>query len=197
MSDCGCMIIRWLPLQAPAPSASSYVLSPWPWLPRSLYCDYCIGRATGRDRIWFPKCQIPNQTWTLGTSSCTGTLGQPYASLSWRWAVSSTWRLLGAAFLSWWRSTEDGFGGLRVGDGWEPLGSILLNVVVKDAAVHHQTSWITIISQSNRHFIFDYFWPVTHRYRVTYNLGGQGGCVCVLFDGWFMVNKDKTNYYHE
>lgn len=37
--------------------------------------------------------------------------------------------------------TEDGLDGLRVGDGGEPLGSVLLDVIVEDAAVNHELNY--------------------------------------------------------
>lgn len=39
------------------------------------------------------------------------------------------------------RRTEDGLDGLRVGDGGEPLGSVLLDVIVEDAAVNHELNY--------------------------------------------------------
>ena len=38
-------------------------------------------------------------------------------------------------------NTEDGLDGLRVGYGGEPLRSVLLDVIVEDAAVNHELNY--------------------------------------------------------
>lgn len=55
--------------------------------------------------------------------------------------LETTWGFLPAVKMD---DTENGLDSLRVGNSGEPLGSILLDVVVKDLAVHHQLNLLNL-----------------------------------------------------
>ena len=65
-------------------------------------------------------------------------------------AARSSERRPGAGDLSEREVTEDGLGGLGVGNRGEPLGRVLLDVIVEDSAVNHELNSIITPQQENQ-----------------------------------------------
>ena len=137
--------IQRLPRQQARPlSTFSYELSPLRWLQRTPCGRYLTDRHREWDSRKLPRIRMPDRIQKADRPNCIWKPRPPAAIHAWRSAACSIWRPPEADELHDRRITEGRLDGLGIGDGGEPLRSVLLDVIVEDLAVYHELNYNNI-----------------------------------------------------